>query len=120
MITKFCIEVETEFPVFYDKIDDVDISDDVEENFHDSLFKVVEDFLTGDELEPWTLDNMNDDEMRMPRDKIFKEFGEIGKITIHIHHPKKTANSVRPEIEPDKDRKLTDFTNIFSRGVPCH
>ena len=117
MITRFIIDIETDFPKFHDKMDDIDISDDVEENFHNSLFKTVEDFITGDELEPLTLDQMNDDDMRMPQDKRFDEFGQIGKVRINIHHPEKTADSIRPEVEDTDNRKLTEFKMEMNKNA---
>ena len=114
MISKFCIEINSDIKRFYDKLDEVDITDDVEENLHDSLFKVIEDFITGDDFEWLTLDLMADDEQRMPRSGRFDEFNKVGGIKITIHHPQVIEKSNR---SPATDNyKLSDFGLDIIKG----
>jgi len=107
MISEFSIEIKTDIRRFYDKLDDVDITDEVEDNLHYSIFKVVEDFITGDDFEWQTLDNMADDEQRMPRGIVFDELNKIGGINIIINHPKVIEKSKRTPA--DMNQKLSDY-----------
>lgn len=107
MKSKIVIEINSDVKRFYDKEDNIDITDEVEENFHDSVHKAIEEFIVYyEEFEYNVLDEMADDEQRMPREGVFDDFTKLGKISIKISQDI-ISKSKRTSAEQHK--KLDEF-----------
>ena len=83
MKTKIEFEISTTFSKYLDDGDDV--TQQLEERFHDAVHDVFEDFLTGDDIEMSVLDKL--DEFLCSAKHPIQEFNKLGGVILSIKEP---------------------------------
>ena len=102
--TKIIIEVDTKFNKFTEKDFEedgdieMDLTEDVESDFHRAIYNVIEKRITdGEEFCQEVLEDMESYDMWLP--KKVDDFNGLGEISIRISKEKQTQNN-------DKEEKL--------------